>query len=44
MGKIMMAAALSAVLIRMVDNQLYYGRYTDAAIAMVRDILHSLGI
>ena len=44
MGKIAMIAALSAVLVRMVDYYFYDGRYTDAAIAMTQDMLRSFGI
>jgi len=43
-AKIMMSAVLCAVLIRMVDDHFYFGRYTDAAIMMAREILRSLGI
>ncbi|MBV9241055.1 MAG: hypothetical protein JO314_03515 [Acidobacteria bacterium] len=37
MGKIVMITALSAVLLRMADNHLYYGKYGDAAMFMARD-------
>jgi hypothetical protein len=43
MGKIVMIAALAAAMIRMADSYLYYGRYTDAAIYMAREILRSFG-
>ena len=41
MGKIVMITALSAVLIRVVDNHFYYGKYTDAVMRMVREMLRS---
>jgi hypothetical protein len=44
MGKIVMIAALTAALIRMVDSHLYYGKYTDAAMFMAREILRSFGM
>jgi len=43
MGKVVMIAALSAALIRTLDNYLYYGRYTDALMFMARDILRWFG-
>ena len=44
MGKIVMIAALTAVLVRVTDNYFYYGRYTDAVMSMAHDVLRSLGI
>lgn len=44
MGKIVMIAALTAALVRMADNYLYYGRYTDAAMFIGREILRSWGV
>ena len=44
MGKIVMGVVASAVLIRLADNYLYYGKYTDAFIFMVHDILRWFGI
>ena len=44
MGIIVMIAALSAALICMADNYLYYGRHTDAAMLMAREMLRSFGL
>jgi hypothetical protein len=43
MGKIVMIATLTAVLIRMADSYLYYGKYTNAAMFMAREVLRSFG-
>ena len=43
MGKIVMVTALSAALLRMADDQLFYGKYSDAAMFMARDILRWFG-
>ena len=43
MGKIIMIAALVAVLIRMVDEQFYQGAYTDPLLATSRQVLLRLG-
>jgi hypothetical protein len=44
MGRIIIIAALTVALIRMGDAYLYSGKYTDAAILMVREILRSFGL
>ena len=44
MGKIMMITALSAALIRIADEHLYYGKYTDAFLCMAREVLRSYGL
>lgn len=44
MGKLVMIAALTAALLRMADNYLYYGRYTDTAVSMAREIMRSFGV
>ena len=36
-------AAIVLFTLSIVDQQLYYGRYTDTALAMLRQIRHSFG-
>ena len=44
MSKLIMIALPSAVLIRVADNQFYNGKFTDAFVSMMRDILRAFGV
>ena len=44
MGKTIAIVALAAALIRMADTYLYYGKYTEPVVLMVREILRSFGL
>jgi hypothetical protein len=44
MGKIVVSAALAALLIGMADNYLFAGKYTDAALFVTGQILRSFGL
>ena len=44
MGKIALSAALAALLLRMADNYLFFGKYTDAALFVTGQILRSFGL
>ena len=39
-----MIAALTTAFARLADNDLNYGRYTDIAVSMVREIMRSFGV
>jgi hypothetical protein len=43
MGKVAIAVVLALALIRAGDNYLFYGKYTDTALFVVRQILQSFG-
>jgi hypothetical protein len=44
MAKLVLSAALTAALLRTCDDYVFYGRYTDAATLMVRDMLRWFGL
>lgn len=44
MGKTVMAVALFVALVRAGDTYLFYGKYTDAAIFVTRQVLRSFGL
>jgi hypothetical protein len=44
MGKTVMIVAVSATLIRVADNYFYFGKYTDALVFMMRDMLRWFGV
>ena len=44
MGKMAVAVLLALALIRAGDNYLFYGKHTDIALLVVRQILQSFGV
>ena len=44
MGKMVVAVALCAALLRTLDMYLFYGKYSDTAIFVTRQVLQSFGI
>jgi hypothetical protein len=43
MGKMLIAVALALALVRVVDVELFYGKYTDTAIFVTQQVLRSFG-
>jgi hypothetical protein len=44
MAKMILSAGLTAALLRLSDDYFFFGRYTDAAILMGRDMLRWFGL
>ncbi len=44
MGKLVLSIGLAGALIRAMDNYLFFGKYTDAAMVVTAQILRSFGL